>query len=343
MSNYLPVRDDWLALAQEPVREPALPIVDAHHHFYDRPGWTYLAADYAADTGSGHDVRASVHMQALTRYLTAGPEALKPVGETEFVVAATGQGPAGGTHAALGIVGYGNLRLGDAVRPVLEAHLEAGRGRFRGVRHLTTWDADPTLTNPLSAVPPGLLGDRAYREGVAHVAALGLSFDAWLFFTQLPELRDLAKAFPAMPVIVNHCGGVVRIGAYAAHRAEAFGAWRRSMRELAELPNVFVKLGGLGMRINGFGFEQGERPPSSEHLAETWRPWMETCIEAFGADRCMFESNFPVDKGSYSYRTLWNAFKAMTASAAPGERRALFEGTATRVYRLARGAATDSQ
>ncbi|WCM95321.1 amidohydrolase family protein [Acidovorax sp. NCPPB 2350] len=339
VSNYLPVRDDWLALAQEPVLEPELPIVDAHHHFYDRPGWVYLAEDYAADAGSGHDVRASVYMQALTRYRAHGPEALKPVGETEFVVRTTEPGSAGGPRVALGIVGHGDLRLGDGIRAVLEAHLEAGRGRFRGVRHLTTWDADPTLTNPLSAVPAGLLRDGAYRAGVAHVAALGLSFDAWLFFTQLPELLDLAKSFPRMPVVINHCGGVVRIGPYASRRAEAFAAWKRSMQELAALPNVFVKLGGLGMRINGFGFEDGERPPSSRHLADTWRPWMETCIEAFGAHRCMFESNFPVDKGSYSYRTLWNAFKAMTSAASPGERQALFAGTATRVYGLAAGAA----
>jgi predicted TIM-barrel fold metal-dependent hydrolase len=177
--------------------------------------------------------------------------------------------------------------------------------------------------------------DSAYREGVAQLAPLGLSYDAWLFFHQLPELQDLAEAFPDTTVIVNHCGGIVRIGPYAQCRDEVFRQWARAMRELARLPNVFVKLGGLGMRINGFDFEKSETPPSSQQLAAAWRPWMETCIEAFGAERCMFESNFPVDKGSYSYATLWNAFKRLTSGASEQERRALFEGTATRAYRLA--------
>lgn len=236
---------------------------------------------------------------------------------------------------AKGIVGHANLRLGGGVREVLEAHLAAGQGRFKGVRHLSTWDADASLTNPLSGAPRGLLQDPAYVEGVAQLASLGLSYDAWLFFHQLPELFNLARAFPDVPVIVNHCGGIVRIGAYEHLRSEVFETWLSGMRELAQLPNVFVKLGGLGMRINGFDFEKGEVPPSSEQLARTWAPWMEPCIEAFGADRCMFESNFPVDKGSYSYATGWNAFKRLTADASASERQALFEGTATRVYRLA--------
>ena len=190
--NYLAVRDDWLALHKEEILEPALPIIDAHHHFYDRPGWTYLADEYRADAGSGHKVRASVYMQALTRYRADGPQAMKPVGETDYVLAAT-EGKGGGlTKIAQGIVGYANLRLGAAVRDVLEAHVQAGKGRFRGIRHLTAWDADPSLVNPLTAAPSGLLLDRAYREGVAQLAPLGLSYDAWLFFPQLRELFDLA-------------------------------------------------------------------------------------------------------------------------------------------------------
>ncbi|MDM0117972.1 amidohydrolase family protein [Variovorax sp. J22R133] len=332
--NYLPVREDWLALHKEEVLEPALPIVDAHHHFYDRPGWTYRADDYMADACSGHNVRASVYMQALTRYRAEGPEALRPVGETDYVVAATHANAGELPQVARGIVGYANLRLGAAVREVLEAHLHAGAGRFRGVRHLTTWDAHPSLVNPLTAAPRGLLLDRIYRQGVAQLAPLGLSYDAWLFFPQLPELLDLAKAFPETTVIVNHCGGIVRIGAYADRHPELFSTWSASMREIARLPNVHVKLGGLGMRINGFDFEKGQTPPSSRHLADTWKPWIETCIEAFGAKRCMFESNFPVDKGSCSYATCWNAFKRLTTNATAAERQALFEGTATRAYRL---------
>jgi len=333
-SNYVPVRPEWLASATEPALEPELPIVDAHHHFYERPSWTYLLDDYQEDLRSGHNVRASVYMQALTRYRAEGPDALRPVGETEFVAESTTASRAGEPEVAKGIVGYADLRQGAAVRDVLEAHIEAGHGRFRGVRHLTTWDADPSLANPLTAAPKGLLLDPQYRAGVSELATVGLSYDAWLFFPQLPELFHLAKANPDTTVIVNHCGGVVRIGQYRDKQAEVFDLWSRNMRELARLPNVHVKLGGLGMRINGFGFEQGERPPSSIELAETWKPWMFTCIEAFGAERCMFESNFPVDKGSYPYSNGWNAFKRLTARAGAAERDALFRRTATAVYRL---------
>jgi predicted TIM-barrel fold metal-dependent hydrolase len=257
---------------------------------------------------------------------------MKPVGETEYIAEVTDVSP---PQVAAGIVGHADLRWGAAVRDVLEAHIEAGRGRFRGLRHLTTWDADASLANPLTAAPPGLLLDASFRAGLAELAPLGLSFDAWLFFAQLPELIDTAKALPDTTFIVDHCGGIVRIGVYERRRAEVFERWSRSMRELALLPNVHVKLGGLGMRINGFGFHEGELPPSSEQLAAAWKPWVETCIEAFGANRCMFESNFPVDKGSYSYRTVWNAFKRLTAGCSAGERQQLFETTARRVYRLA--------
>ncbi len=334
--NYLPVREQWLQRHHEDALEPGLSIVDAHHHFYDRPGWRYLQDEYRADTGSGHAVRASVYMQALTRHRTSGPEVLKPVGETEYVVESTAANASAtaATQLAAGIVGHADLRLGRDVRPVLEAHIEAGLGRFRGVRHLTTWDADPTLANPVTAAPRGLLVDRAYRAGLAQLAPLGLSYDAWLFFPQLPELFEAAKALPDTSFIVDHCGGVVRIGAYQDKRDEVFERWSASMRELAQLPNVHVKLGGLGMRINGFDFDKAETPPSSALLAQTWQPWIETCIEAFGANRCMFESNFPVDKGSYSYAVGWNAFKRLTAGCSASERAALFEGTASRVYRL---------
>ncbi|WP_175714178.1 amidohydrolase family protein [Burkholderia ambifaria] len=332
--NYLAVRNDWLASALEPALEPDLPIVDAHHHFYERPGWIYMLDDYLQDARSGHNIQASVYMQALTRYRDAGPVELKPVGETAYIAGVTEPLQHSGPAVAKGIVGHADLRLGERVRDVLEAHLDAGRGRFRGVRHLSTWDADPSLANPLSAVPRGLLLDPAYRAGVAQLAPLGLSYDAWLFFPQLPELFDLAKANPDTRIIVNHCGGVVRIASYADKRPEVFQRWSASMRELARLPNVFVKVGGLGMRINGFDFEKGARPPSSEQLADAWKPWMLTCIEAFGAERCMFESNFPVDKGSYSYVNGWNAFKRLTAHASPTERDALFRGTVSHVYRL---------
>ncbi|QEI08533.1 amidohydrolase family protein [Pigmentiphaga aceris] len=331
--NYLSVRPDWLALGEEEALEPTLPIIDAHHHFYDRPGWTYLDADYLADAGTGHAIEATVYMQALTRYRDTGSEHLKPVGETEYVVSAT-NARTGGRQLAQGIVGYADLRRGAAVQAVLEAHEVAGQGRFRGIRHLVTWDADSSLSNPLTAAPRGLLADPAYRAGLAALAVRGLSYDAWLLWPQLPELIDVADAFPDLPIIVNHCGGVVRIGAYAGRDDEIFQSWQGHMRALAKRPNVFVKLGGLGMRINGFGFEKAALPPTSRQLADAWRPWMASCIDAFGPMRCMFESNFPVDKGSYSFTNGWNAFKRLTQGFSDSERRSLFHDTARRVYRL---------
>ncbi len=335
--HYLPVRPEWLARRSEAVLEPELPIVDAHHHLWDRPGWRYLADELLADTGAGHAVTATVFMQAQAMTRRDGPPEMRPVGETEFAngVAAIGaSGRYGRTRLCAAIVGHADLTLGARVRDVLEAHLRAGNGRFRGVRHLTAWDADRSLLNPISAGPPDLLSSQSYREGLGQLAPLGLSYDAWLFHPQLPELLDLARAFPQTTIILNHAGGPLGAGAYRGRRKEVFAVWERDMRALATCPNVVVKLGGLGMRVNGFDFERGIDPPSSEDLAAAWRPYIETCIDAFGADRCMFESNFPVDKGSYGYVACWNAFKRLTQALPAADRASLFSGTATRVYRL---------
>ena len=334
--HYLSVRPNWLSRRTEPVLEPSLPIVDAHHHLWEREGWRYMADDLLEDVSGGHNVVATVFMQAQTRYRREGPPAMRPVGETAFAaaVAADAEERPGSPRLCAAIVGHADLTLGARVRPVLEAHIGAGAGRFRGIRHLTVWDADRSLMNPLSAGPPGLLSDPGYLEGVAELAPLRLSFDAWLFHPQLPELAALARRYPDLTVILNHVGGPLGAGAYEGGREAVFSAWGRDIRLLAGCPNVVVKLGGLGMRINGFGFERGADPPSSADLATVWRPYIYTCVEAFGADRCMFESNFPVDKGSYGYRACWNAFKRLTRGAGEAERASLFAGTAERVYRL---------
>ncbi len=336
-SHYLPVREDWLARRPEPALEPALPIVDPHHHLWDRPGWRYMLPDLLDDLGAGHTVVATVFVQCRAFHRAAGPEEMRPVGETEFVngvAAMSASGRYGPARVCAGIVGHTDLRLGARVAPVLEAHLRAGGGRFRGIRHITAQDDDPVMLNPAYPVPARLMADATFREGFAALARARLSFDAWLYHPQIPELTALARAFPDVPIVLDHVGGPLGIGRYAGRRAAVFDVWRGAIRELATCPNVHVKLGGLGMRINGFGFEDGQDPPSSEALAAAWRPYVETCIEAFGAERCMFESNFPVDKGSYSYAACWNAFKRLAAGASAAEKAALFSGTATRFYRL---------
>jgi L-fuconolactonase len=337
--NYLAVRSDWLARGFEEALEPDLPIIDAHHHLWDRQNWRYLFDEYVADIAeSGHNITASVFMQCQAMYRADGPTSLRVVGETEFVngiAAMSASGNYGPRSLCAGIVSHADLRLGDLVTPVLEAHVAAAPDRFRGIRHITVWDADQSLMNPLSAGPPGLLRDSSFRAGFARLAPLGLVFDAWLFHPQIPELTELARAFPHTTIVLDHLGGIVGIGAYKDRRDEVFVEWSRSIRDLAKCENVYVKLGGLGMRINGFGFETQEAPPTSEVLASAWRPYIETCIGAFGPQRCMFESNFPVDKGSYGYGSTWNAFKRLTRRASDSDRMSLFSGTVARVYGLA--------
>src|SRR5947209_713203 len=336
-SNYLPIRQAWLDRRKEPILEPDLPIVDPHHHLWDRPGWRYLLDDLLLDVSSGHNILATVFVQARAMYRETGPVEMRPVGETEFVngvAAMSASGIYGKTKVCAGIVGHADLSLGSRVEPVLAAHLCAGGDRFRGIRHITTWDADASVRNPAYTPPAGLLGDKNFREGFAVLGRLGLSFDAWLFHPQIGELADLARAFPDNKVVLNHVGGPIGIGVYAGKHKEIFPGWATSIKRLAACPNVFVKVGGLGMRIGGFGFHEQPEPPSSETLVTTWRPYMETCIEAFGPARCMFESNFPVDKGSYSYPVFWNACKLLTKGATREAKADLFAGTATRFYRL---------
>ncbi|HEX3575058.1 MAG TPA: amidohydrolase family protein [Rhodopila sp.] len=336
-SNYLPVRDDWLARRTETILEPGLPIVDPHHHLWERPDWVYMLDDLLADMGSGHHIVATVFVQCRSMHRASGPEAFRPVGETEFVngvAAMSASGGYGPTQICAGIVGHVDLRNGDASRAVLEAHIRAGGGRFRGIRHITAWDADSGLMNPAYAPPPRLMSDETFRKGFACLAPLNLSFDAWLYHPQIPDVMALARAFPDTRICLNHVGGPLAIGPYAGRRAEIFEGWSKSIRDLAACPNVVVKLGGMAMRINGWDFHTKSEPPSSEELATAWKPYVETCIEAFGANRCMFESNFPVDKGSYGYAAFWNACKILAKDASAAEKTNLFSGTAARFYRL---------
>jgi L-fuconolactonase len=336
-SNNSSVRQAWLDRRKEPILEPGLPIIDPHHHLWIRPGSRYLFDDLLADTNSGHDIVATVYVQARSMYRETGPVELRPVGETEFVngvAAMFASGILGRTRACSGIVGQADLMLGSRVEPVLTAHLRAGGDRFRGIRHITSWDADASINNPDYPSPPRLLGDKTFREGFSVLGRLGLSFDAQLYHPQISELADLAGVFPDVKIVLNHCGVPLGIGAYRGKRNEVFSQWAASIKALAAHPNVYVKIGGLGMRYNGLGFNEQTEPPSSEMVAVLCRPYIETCVEAFGASRSMFESNFPVDKVSYSYQVFWNACKLITKGAGATEKADLFAGTARRFYRL---------
>jgi len=331
------------SVAVEEVIDPDLPICDPHHHLWDRHGDRYLLDELLADTaqadahGTRHNVRSTVFVECASMYRADGPSPLRPLGETEFVngiAAMSASGAYGDTRAAAAIVSFADLCLGAAVRDVLEAHMGAARGRFRGIRHAAGWHASEQIRNSHSNPIEHLLLDASFREGFAQLAPLGLSFDAWLFHPQIPELTDLARAFPDTTIVLDHVGGPLGIGPYADQADAVHAHWKRDIDELARCPNVVAKLGGLAMPINGFGWHKREPRPSSQQLADATRRFYLHTIERFGPERCMFESNFPVDKVSCSYLVLWNSFKRLVEGFSSAEKAALFHDTAARVYRL---------
>ncbi len=329
-------RERWLAQVTEDVLEPTLPICDPHHHLWDHPGRRYLLDELLADTGSGHNVVATVFVECMSMYRADGQLALRPVGETEFVngvAAMSASGRYGPPRVAAGIVSFADLSLGERVGEVLDAHAAASP-RFRGIRHAAGWDASDQVRNSHTNPPRGLLGDARFRLGFRELGRRGLSFDAWLYHPQIPELADLARAFPDTTIVLDHFGGPLGIGPYEGRRAEVLAAWKTAFRALAACPNVVAKLGGLVMPINGFGFHKAARPAASAELVGATRDFYLHAIDCFGPRRCMFESNFPVDKASCSYAVLWNAFKRLCAGFSAADKAALFHDTAARVYRL---------
>ena len=329
-------RQEWLAQHVEQAIEPDLPICDPHHHFWDRAGDRYLLDQLTDDLGGGHNVTQTVFIECHSMYRAGGPEELRCIGETEFVqglAAQSASGNYGPTEVAAGIVSNANLMLGDAVRPVLAAHQAASGNRFRGIRFSCAWDASPDVS-PGSVNTQGMLSDSRFRAGFDCLQSMGLSFDALVYHTQLGELAELASAFPNAVIILNHIGRPLGVGPYAGRRDEVFADWQKGIAAVAERENVVCKLGGFGNVISGYDWHRLEVPPTSEDVAETIHPWLEYCIERFGPERCMFESNFPVDKNSYAYTTCWNAFKRVTAGYSDSEKAAMYQGTAIRAYRL---------
>ena len=334
--------NDWLDLTQEPTLEPELPICDPHHHFWDYrnariPHQRYLLHELAADINSGHNVRSTVFVEARSMYRTGGPEEMRPVGEVEFVqglAAASASGLYGPGRAAAAIIGHANLHLGDQVAPVLEALQAASPNRFRGIRHSVTWDPHPEVENTAAHAAEGQLASEGFRAGARALARMGFSLEGWMYFPQLPELADFAKAIPDLTIILNHIGGLLRVGPYADRDDEVLGTWRSGIAAVAECPNVHIKLGGIGMIRTGFDWHERVEPIGSEELAESMAPFISYCIEKFHPDRSMFESNFPVDKVSYSYNVMYNAFKRLSKGYSASERADMLHDTATRVYRI---------
>jgi L-fuconolactonase len=332
--------NDWLALTQEPALEPEIPICDPHHHFWDLrpdriPYQRYLLHELIADVSAGHAVRSTVFIEARSMYRPAGPVELRPVGEIEFVqglAAASASGLYGPCRAAAAIVGHADLKLGDRVMPVLEALQAASPNRFHGIRHTVTWDRHPEVGN---REKEGVLATAEYRAGAKVLARMGLSLDTGVCFPQLPELAEFAKAVPDLTIVLNHLGGLNRVGPYANRDDEVFATWRSGIAAVAQCPNVNLKLGGIGMPRIGFDWHTREKPIGSEELAAAMAPVMSYCVEQFGPGRCMFESNFPVDKVSFSHPILFNAFKRFSKGYSASERAALFHDTAARAYRIA--------
>jgi predicted TIM-barrel fold metal-dependent hydrolase len=328
----------------EAVIEPALPICDPHHHLYYWPGIpapfpeVYLLPEFLAEiAAAGHNIQSTVFVECTAFYRAGGPEELRTIGETEFVtgVAAMAEsGRYGPIRVCEGNVGRVELSRGAAIEHVLEQHIAVSGGRLKGIRDSGPWDVSPDVPRGHTAPPKGLYASKSYREGFACLARLGLSFDAWQYQTQLPEVIALADAFPETKIVLNHVGGLLGLGPYAGRAPEMFPEWQRNIRALAERSNVWVKLGGLGQPITPFDFYTRSNKADSVELAAAWRPYIETCIDAFGVKRSMFESNFPMDFASCSYRVLWNCFKRIASGASAEEKAWLFRDSARAFYRL---------
>lgn len=327
------INQGWLDKNIEPVVEPGLPIIDPHHHLWVRDGNVYLLPELLTDVASGHNVIATVFEECHSMYRLIGPLEEQSLGETEFVTgvaAMAASGTFGTTKICARMIGRVDLMLGDRAGPLLERHMIVSGGRFAGIRQSTAWDASDRIHKVAPA--SGMLRDATFRAGFAALSALGLVFDAWVYHPQLDEVADLAASFPNTRIVLNHAGSPILGGPYAADRAEVFSDWKAGMAVLSKHQNVTVKLGALPIRLPGISTASKDIPPSSEEVAAAWRPWLETSIELFGADRCMFESNFPVQKRWCSYQVVWNAFKRLAATASAAEKAMLFAGTAARVY-----------
>ena len=336
-SPLLPGSPEWHGQIVEDIIDPDRVIVDPHHHLWQHPGgFDYLLPDLWADTGSGHRIAKTVFVECHSKYRTEGPEHLKPVGETEFVLRAAEESAEGRESQARisGIIAYADLTLGDGVEAVLDAHETAGGGLFRGNRHAGARAQGPgKLMNPGRAVE-NLYADGRFRQGMKVLGRRGLPYDTWHYHYQNGDFCELAKAVPGTTMVLDHFGTPLGVGRYEGRREEVFNQWKEDIAEIARCDNVVAKLGGMAMPDNGFGWHLRDKPPTSDEFAAAQKRYYRHTIECFGPERCMLESNFPVDKSSIAYPILWNGLKKIVSDFTEDEKDLMFSGTATRIYRL---------
>tara|TARA_B100001142_G_scaffold210629_1_gene208794 strand:- start:156 stop:1181 length:1026 start_codon:yes stop_codon:yes gene_type:complete len=333
--------NDWLEITKEEIIEPGLPICDPHHHYWDlrverTPYGRYLLHELLNDIND-HNVTSTVFIEARAMYSADLEKDYRPVGEVEFVEglsAASASGLYGKSRASASIIGHANLNLGNKVEPILESLLEASPKRFKGIRHIVAWDDDKKVDSIPVYNLEEQMGTKKFIDGAKVLSKMGLSFDSYMYFHQLPQLLNLAKEVPDLPIVVDHIGGILLVGEYANKKEEILKIWEKNISDLSDCPNVEIKLGGLGMPITGHDWHLRNTPIGSEELANQMKYFLDYCIEKFGPQRGMFESNFPVDKVSFSYNVLYNAFKRYSKNYSKSERAAMFHDNAIRFYKV---------
>ena len=332
-----PGTSEWLDQVAESIIEPDLPIIDPHHHLWPEGGaLPYNIDTLAADTGSGHNVVGTVFIECHADYRPDGPRHLKPVGETEFVTAQVAELGRQHPDAApiAGIVAHADLAIGDQLAEVLDAHEAAAGTLFKGIRDALSSALEPELLAIPGSAEPGKFADQAFRDGVRQLGRRGLTYDTWHYHHQNAEMLELARAVPDTMMVLDHFGTPLGVGRFAGRRDEIFDEWADGVAQLATCDNIVAKLGGLAMPDNGFGWHEDPKPPTSDEFVGAQARYYHHTIECFGPERCMFESNFPVDRFSLSYPVLWNGFKKLVAGYSADEKAAMFSETARRIYRL---------
>tara|TARA_B100001142_G_scaffold213228_1_gene211339 strand:+ start:1885 stop:2913 length:1029 start_codon:yes stop_codon:yes gene_type:complete len=329
---------DWLAQVKEEIINPELPIIDPHHHLWNgdnqlASSFPYLIDNLSEDTNSGHNIVGTIFMECAQGYYHEGEDKYKPIGETEYVMKVIKDSKKTSNSAnIIGIISFADLMLGSEVKDVLNQHILIGEGLFKGIRHAAGWDQSNEIHNSHSNPIKNIYYDPSFRKGAEELIKLNLTFDAWHYHNQISDLSIFAKDYPELTIIHDHFGGPLGVGPYQGKKQEIFKKWKDDISQLSENKNVHSKLGGLAMPVNGWNFHKQDKPATSDQIIEMHYDYYLHAIECFGVDRCMFESNFPVDRRSISYHVLWNAFKKMVSNYSNEDKNKLFFQNAKDIY-----------